>query len=324
MNVNHYFLGSPDFATPAIIIHSGVKEALDPDELAALMDLWQNPLYPDDAYFTEDMFNAEARAKSMQRAETPSVKLCLLETVDSETHPLHTHTYSECMDYRANQDISPQAPWTYWSEYDSYPFGPPPVILPPAIHGWNAIARVNRYGISEMNGWAGGWQGYTFVVQIGASQFITAGYGSGLQTRLMLAGSAIFKDVFIGPATNMPFVASVLHPVTFGGQNQFQIDSTYSDGGIAMPYTRMSDFVPMGIDAPNGLIVSGYVVAPPSGGSSGYVQTYGYEPDWYSRGIAGNHSADLDKSKLGQPNQSGWFRGGVSSIALMMVEGYYP
>jgi len=325
MNVNHYFIGSPDLAKPAMIVHSGQHDALDPDALAALMDKWQNPTYPEDSYFTEDQFNAEARAKSMQRAQSPAVLLCLLETVDSVTHPEHAHTFSECMDFRAHRDISPKDPWTYWSEYDAYPFGVLPVIEPlPLPHGWWPVARVNPSGISQMTGWSSGWALYTFATQIGPSQMLMAGYGPGLQTRVTIAAACAFSSLYIGPATTKPFVASQLFPLTFGGQStNIVVDVTNNDHGIA--YARTSDPLPQGIEAPNGLIVCGYIAGPPPSTASAWLQTKSQELDWSSRWRYGDYAAILDKSKIAtDKDKAGWTVGGVSDLAVFMVEGLYP
>jgi len=321
MNVLHYFLVGPTFSAPPIMVHSGVSEALDPEELAELFELWQNPTYPEDSYFTEDQFNAEARTKSMQRAQSPSILLCLLDTVDSKNHPDHIHTFTECMDYRSQQDIGPQDPWTYWSLYDKFPFGKAPVIIPPkgAPRGWTPIARVNPLGISEMNGWSGpGWAGYTFVTQIGGSK-ILLGYGPGSQIRVTLAAQAIFGSIYIGPATNKPFVASALYRLSFGGQNtNITVDGSYQDGGPGMYYTRTSDPLNQAIDAPNGLIISGYITGSPTGYA--YLQTRGQEQDWYSRYAGGDHAAELDKSAFSTGSTPGWYAGGVSDMAVLMVE----
>jgi len=326
MNVLHYFIGSPDIPTPPIIIHeSAHPDTPSPEELAALMEKWQNPTYPDDAYFTEDMFNAEARAKTMARAQDPGVMLCLLDVVDSNTHPLHDHTYSECFDYRSKQDISPKDPWTYWALYDSFPFGPPPVIIPPnPPHGWTPIARVNPAGISQMNGWSAGWQGYSFATQIGPSKILT-GWGLGRELRVSIAAQATFGSLYIGPATSTPFLASVLYRLSFGGQNTgIVVDGNYNQNGF---YTRISDPLLQEIEAPNGLIVCGYVSGPAPAGGYGWMQTRGLEQDWSCRYIKGDHAADLDKSKLatniGASVISGWYPGGVSDLAVLMVEALY-
>jgi hypothetical protein len=329
VNVFPYFIASPTFTAPPLTVGLGVDDALDPDELAALMAAWQNPTYPEDSYLTEDQFNAEARTKSMQRAHSPAVLLCLLDEVDSINHPAHIHTFSECMNYRAQQDVSPKSPWTYWSEYDVFPFGPPQVIMPPtaAPHGWVPILRVDPQGISQMTGWSWSWTGFSFVVQVGSSQILTAGFGPGTQTRVTIAAAAIFSSLYVGPATTTPFKASQLFRLSFGGQNtNIQIDYTNADAqGNA--YTRTSDPLPEGLDASNGLIVSGYITgrAGPYGSTS-YLATPSQQLDWVTRYIIGDHAADLDKSQVANPtlHQQGWTVGGQSDLGLFWIEAFYP
>jgi hypothetical protein len=204
-----------------------------------------------------------------------------------------------------------------------------PVIMPPPPGplGWTPIARTNPAGISEMDGWSPGWTGYTFATQIGSSKILTAGFGPGKQTRVLIAADCVFDSLYIGPATTTPFVASQLFRLSFGGQqSSILINSAYSDGGAGMPYTRYSDPLVQGITAPNGLIICGHVLtAAPTGETSAWLTTKGQEPDWSSRYINGDHAADLDKSKLANPatHQAGWYPGGVADFAVLMVEGLY-
>jgi hypothetical protein len=329
MNVLYYFLGSPSFAEPAMIVHLADQDALDPAELAALMALWQNPTYPEDSYFTSDQFNAAARADSMQRAQSPGPLLCKLETADSITHPEHIHTYSECMDYRAHQDIAPSDPWIYWELFDDYLSGLLPQVIPPPVgpRGWTPLARVNPRGISEMNGWLTVYYPLTFVTQIGASQILTAGYGPGTQIRVIISAQAIFGSIYIGPATQTAFVASALHRLSFGGQNtNIHVDSTFSDGGPGMPFTRVSDPLTPSFDTPNGLIVCGYLSSVlPGYPIAAYLATKSSEQDWSARYQLGDHASDLDKSKVSNdPYKPGWVPGGtLSDFGVLMVEALY-
>ena len=100
MNVNvAYILGSPSIAQPPIIIHaSGIPVVPDPDEIAKATAEWQNPLYPRDAALTVPQMEAEARADTLQRAQSPGILLCLLDGADSVSELNHPHTFSECMD----------------------------------------------------------------------------------------------------------------------------------------------------------------------------------------------------------------------------------
>jgi hypothetical protein len=334
MNVLHYFLSSPDFAKPAMIVHLGSHgdDVLNPDELNALLALWQNPTYPENSYFTQDQFNATARADSMQRAQSPGALLCLLEEVDSITHPQHIHTFSECMGYRSLKVIAADAPWIYWTLFDESPFifKPPEVIQPPIIpHGWMPIARVNPAGISEMNGWSPNWTGYTFATQIGASKINTT-YGPGKQLRVLIVADCIFGSLYIGPAGLKPFLATTLHRLSFGGQNtNIVVDGSFYDGGPGMQWSRLSDPLPQGIDAPNGLIICGYVYGVVAGAATAWLAIKGSEQDWSCRYALGDHAADLDKSKMaGSGSGSGsavgaWYPGGTSDYAVLMVEALY-
>src|SRR5215831_14332134 len=87
-----------------------------------LNDPHQNPLYPADKDLTEEEMYAQARTRSMARAQSPGELMCIIDDVSSLDQPVpvhdQVHGYEELMDWRYNHVIDPQDPWTYWMLYD--------------------------------------------------------------------------------------------------------------------------------------------------------------------------------------------------------------
>jgi hypothetical protein len=296
---------------------------------------WQNPLYPQDAGLTSDQIAAKMRTISMQRAQSPAPRLCLLPHAPPVYYdPKHdqTHVYQEYMSYRFNHVIGNEDPWSNWSLYDMYPFPPQPTVPPPppgpVINDWYPLARVNPHGISVMTGMNSDFSNMTVAVMIGASMFNP--YGPGTETRITIMGQCTVGGANIGPATNTPFVAKQLFPLTFNGG---------SPSGVTGPaftdWSLVSDPLLQAIDASNGVIVSYWISGPdprypaPTYTWAAFLQSRVSEPNWQSRWRGGNHLTDLDKSKLNPPDDlynwtRGWFQSPNATDGLLMIEGFYP
>jgi hypothetical protein len=294
--------------------------------------VYDPPSYPEDRFLTQAEMEAKQRAMALLAGTSPNVRICIMDQFVLDRGPyqnpnIHLHTYAEYMNWRHN-NIDPRTgaivadgdPWTAWMTYDDWaqiappqgPFGPQPI--PPV--GWNYRARVNPNGISQMQGWwnvAGMWgdpSGTTIVVHVGPDQVQLL---EGLQTRLTLSGVFSFIDCYIGRSSLAdPFVATEMHYVSFnGGQNGAAIAA--SPGA---PFGQVvSDPLPIGINAINGLLVSFYTgLNQPS--NVGYRTT---EPGWTSRVAKTNLSANPDKSG------TAWTTTPVpyAVTGLLSIEAYY-
>lgn len=272
---------------------------------------WQNPVYPDDRLLTEQEIAVRARSGSLHRAHSPGQRICKVDEVDSTVEPDHVHDFQTCMDWRHEHVVGDAEPWSHWLLYDDWaqqyvPPTPPPT--PPPITGWQIRARVNDRGIPFMNGWGAGWIGYTFATLIGPSHI--AKIGPGMQTRVTVQADCRFAKMFIGPASSKPFVATSLFQLKFAGQNS-------GTTGYGPDWQLISDPLPQSFEAPNGIIVSGFVDDGHSEAGIAYMRTRNPEPDWYSRWYFGDRAANLDKTG------AGWTASGVNVLAVLMVEAFY-
>jgi hypothetical protein len=170
-----------------------------------------------------------------------------------------------------------------WEPGELPPGWPPD--LPPLQPGWairyfgGSDARITIGSINTQ---------WSFATLVPPSRFLT---DAGDQTRVTLNGACTFSDLHIGPASTTQWVAQELIPMTFNGGNTDGV----CDGWIT------TDVLPQGIEAPNGLIVSGYVKLHPS--------TPPVQP------VIGARS-----SEMGLPSRPGWL-GRVTAPQSVMQPG---
>jgi len=120
--------------------------------------------------------------------------------------------------------------------------------------------------------------------------------------------------MFIGPCSPVPWIATNLYPVQFGGvSSPLKFQST----------EVISDPLPQGLDMSNGCIVSGWVTDGFYTGGTAWLATKGHESDWYSRWIMGDYAAALDKTKTNDASHP-WVNAGVSDYCVLMIEEFYP
>lgn len=289
-------------------------------------DECQNPVYPDDRFLTADEFNARARACSLMRARSPGERICEMDGFKLEsaaemppgganpTPHYQSHPTAEYLDWRFQHVIGPRDPWSPWENFDDWAQGvvapPLPVGPTPPSDIWLPIARVNPRGISYMSGWSWDWTNDSVAVLIGPSRFDTGGFGLGAALRVTLVAACTLNHIVIGPCSTRPWVATAFYPLLFAG-NDHVIANLAPNG------TVMSDPFTIPLDVSNGLIISFFVTQPSVGGPS-YMSTKYNEPDWYSAGIAGDHTTALDKSKWGMAGLANM------SLTVLMIEAYYP
>lgn len=283
----------------------------------------QNPLYPRDKDLTIEQTDAMARECSMMRARSPGERVCKVDHIEDVDEPGHTHDYATFMQWRHDNVIGDQDPWAYWLTFDQWAdfYHPPlPPAPQPAPLGWFPRARVNPLGIPTMNAQSGPWQGLTFVSLIGPSRFQKIGPGA--DTRVTFSGDYQVTNVFIGPMTPIPWIASSLHSLTFGGA--LTGNTTWPTDQF--PYQLISDPLPMGIDATNGVLVSGFIIGARAHPPNAILYYRTSEADWASSWTLGDHSADLDKSKTSPTGKSsdGWVRWPGVDFSVLIVEGFYP
>jgi len=288
-----------------------------PRDVASDSIAFQNPLYPQDAGLTDDEFNAQARAVSMVRAQSPGELVCQIDQVTSTDDPTHAHDYATCMAFREANVIGDDDPWIYWELFDVWaqqqPAALPPPPGPPAPVGWQPIARVVPDGISQMDDFAAA-SAVSFATLIQPEQFIMA---EGSQIRVRLSGNFTCSDCYIGPAGGLdingnpnPWVAQALYNLTFGGENQATIPPGMNAANYFDPYGELiSDPLAQAIDFSQGVIISFYVV-------SGNITRRLVEPGWTCSSQGGNVSGNLD--------MSGWGLTGSDDISVLMIESLYP
>jgi len=259
-----------------------------------LLPQYQNPTYPADANLTDDELAARARAASLVRAHSPGELICMMDGVSSWLTPNHTHTYNEFMDYRHSHVddqgmiIADGEPWINWEPYDIWadrvpvPEPIPDLALPPPT-GWQPIFSVRPGGIPYPTSYASSpWPYYSLAVEIDRSVLMRFDLGLAVRVRLLMWGE--MNNIYIGPRSNKPFVATKLVPLTFKGKNR--ITTSVSEGGIGSWTEFVSDPIP-NIDYRAGLHISWFsvntdygvsgVTYPLPGWSFRYIY-WGYQP----------------------------------------------
>lgn len=265
----------------------------------------------------------EARADSRWRAKSPGVRICKIDNVETIEEPEHGHDFEECMAWRHDNVIADDEPWHFWLPYDEWlklyqP--PPPPSPPPPLTDWQIRARVNPHGIQFMNGWGSGWDGYTFCTVLGPSRFMLP---AGLQVRVTMQGIFTLANLYIGPVSAKPFVATALTRMTFNGGSNTGQTGPRPDGNL------VTDPLALAIDARNGVMISGYITGPSPLWtpleSVAWVRTRNPESDWFSRWRYGDYASALDKSKMDTDTSGthGWVGSTVSDLAVLQVEDFY-
>jgi hypothetical protein len=244
----------------------------------------QNPSWPQHGSVTPEQLEAEQRVVSMARAQSPNPRLCKLDLVNSADFPTHLHPYQEFMDYRHDNVIGDWEAWMFWANLSDLNV---PQALPPPPQpwvGWQTRAQLQPLGIAQANQLTARGNN-SFVTRIEPNVIMLP---AGKQMRLTFSGRATIQDVFVGPASFLPFVAAGLFPVTFNGSNRVTIAANPTD-----PYGEVvSDPLPQIIIAPNGLLVSGYIVNT----GTAQIGEKKIETGWSARRKVGVFSKQIDKS----------------------------
>jgi len=93
-----------------------------------------------------------ARAASLQRAQSPANLICKLDGSWSQDHPFHADSFYSCMNYRHQNVIGDQDPWTFWQEIDGPLPGPkqPVPPLPVGLMDWQVRALAGAPPVGVM------------------------------------------------------------------------------------------------------------------------------------------------------------------------------
>jgi hypothetical protein len=186
--------------------------------------------------------------------------------------------------------------------------------------------RLVTNGISQLNGYVFDFLGYSFATK---TRYVPVTVPSlwigGSATRVTLASLCTLLEVYIAIANSIDpddWLArpDTMYQLTFGGKPQVDLTDLYN--GVT------SDPLPFGLDGSTGFIVSGFVSARIPGFTYACLSTRDAEDGWQARFALGNIAAQLDKSDttvwLSQAPSNPSYASPVASLALMVVEGYYP
>jgi len=194
-----------------------------------LLPQYQNPTYPEDANLTDAEIAAKMRERSMVRAHSPGELICMMDGTSRWLTPEHTHSYDEFMAYRRSHlndqgsIIGDGDPWINWEPYDVWadhapiPEPVPDVAQPPPT-GWQPIFSVRPGGIPFPTSYVSSyWTGQSMAIEIDRSELLRYDLAVAIRLRFLMQGT--LTNMYVGPRTNKPFVATSLKPLTFLGQN---------------------------------------------------------------------------------------------------------
>ena len=305
------------------------------DLQSQLLPQYQNPTYPADANLTDAQIAAKMRARTLVRAQSPGELICQMDGTSRWLTPDHTHAYDEFMAWRHSHIddeghiIADGEPWINWEPYDVWAdHAPEPEPIPglaqPPPTGWQPIFATRLVGIPYVTDYlANNFRSYYYgiAVEIDKTQLFRRDLAAAIRFRVLIYGG--MSDVFIGPRTNKPFVASSLKQVTFLGKTSI---NTASFGNVPMDF--VSDPI-SGVDYRAGLHLAYFVVDSAFGRSTaaGWNTRYegfgGYDPDLGTPTAGPIYKRAHYTSLLDKTSWNGGSGYDGHSYALFAVEGLF-